>query len=69
MDGAEPVVTLAAARGLVESAVDEAVAAQRIGWASSAATRFRAEAALRTRLLVGELDALDTAIRLVGGLS
>lgn len=69
MDAGEPAVALAAVRALVESAVDEAVAAQRVGWESVAAVRFRAEAASQTRLLVGELDAVDEAVRLVGGLS
>lgn len=69
MDGAEPAVSLAAARGLVESAAQELAAAQRVGWESVAAERFREEAALVTRLLVGDLDALDEAARLVGGLS
>ncbi|GAB3159402.1 hypothetical protein GCM10027059_05590 [Myceligenerans halotolerans] len=69
MDATEPAVALAAVRGLVESAVDEATAAQRVGWESAAATRFRAEAASQTRLLVGDLDAVDEAVRLIGGLS
>ncbi|MBE1874146.1 hypothetical protein [Myceligenerans pegani] len=69
MDGAEPVAALAAARKLVESAVDEVVAAQRVGWESEAALRFREEAAVVTRRLVGELDTLDGAARLAGGLS
>lgn len=68
MEGAEPAVALSAARGLVESAVDEMVAARRVGWESAAAVRFREEAALVTRRLLGDLDALDEAARLAGGL-
>ncbi|GAB4087156.1 hypothetical protein GCM10028784_37860 [Myceligenerans cantabricum] len=69
MDGAAPVVALAAARRLVESAVDEVGAAQHVAWESTAAGLFREETARLTRRLVGELDVLDQAMRQVGGLS
>ncbi|MBL0886070.1 hypothetical protein [Myceligenerans indicum] len=65
----EPMPALAAARGLVEAAMEDAAQATRVGWDSAAAERFRDEAASLTRLLVAELDALDEAGRLVGELA
>ncbi|MBO0609538.1 hypothetical protein [Myceligenerans salitolerans] len=69
MDGGEPLMALTAARRLVEVAVDQAAAAQRVEWESPAATRFRVEAAQQTHALVGQLDLLDEAVRLLRGLS
>lgn len=69
MDGAEPAVVLTAVRRLAQAAVEDAAAAREVAWESAAATRFREEVTTRTRLLAARLDAVDHALRQVGGLS